>query len=59
MHAFAVFLSFVVIDAIYTLPMIGCHRLLKSAQLKEDAEDERLWEYLLDPCRLSAEHAWS
>lgn len=27
----------------------GCYSLLKSAQLREDAEDERLWEYLRDP----------
>jgi hypothetical protein len=49
MHAFAVLLSFVLANAIYTLPMVSCHELLKSAQLKEDAEDERLWQYLLDP----------
>jgi len=51
MHALAILLSFVVGNAIYSLPMIGCHTLLKSAQLREDAEDELLWEYLLDPCR--------
>jgi hypothetical protein len=26
-----------------------CLSLLKSAQYREDAEDERLWQYLLDP----------
>jgi len=26
----------------------GWHALLKSAQLREDADDERLWDYLLE-----------
>jgi hypothetical protein len=26
----------------------GCYSLLKSAQLREDADDKRLWEHLLD-----------
>lgn len=27
----------------------ACRSLLRSAQGREDAEDERLWQYLLDP----------
>jgi hypothetical protein len=27
----------------------ACRCLLKAAQGREDAEDERLWQYLLDP----------
>jgi len=27
-----------------------CLTLLKTARCREDAEDERLWRYLLDPC---------
>jgi hypothetical protein len=26
----------------------GCYSFLKSAQLQEDADDERVWDYLLD-----------
>jgi hypothetical protein len=26
----------------------GCYSLLKSAQLQEDADDERIWDYLLE-----------
>jgi len=29
--------------------LYGWQSLLKSAQLREDADDERLWDYLLDP----------
>jgi len=27
----------------------SCRTLLKSAQYREDAEDERIWDYLLNP----------
>jgi hypothetical protein len=27
----------------------ACRSLLRSAQLREDADDERLWRYLFDP----------
>lgn len=32
-----------------TLATYCCVSLLKSAQAREDAEDERVWDYLLNP----------
>ncbi|HTZ46518.1 MAG TPA: hypothetical protein VMH20_02945 [Verrucomicrobiae bacterium] len=35
--------------AFTVVALYGWHSLLKTAQVREDADDERLWDYLLDP----------
>jgi hypothetical protein len=49
MH-FSQFLTMVVSTPfVMVLVAHGCRSLLKAAQVREDADDERLWRYLFDP----------
>jgi hypothetical protein len=42
------FINILVPLAYIVFACYGWHALLKSAQLREDADDERLWDYLLE-----------
>jgi hypothetical protein len=49
MH-FSQFLTFVLSTPfVMVLVAHACRSLLKTAQVREDADDERLWRYLFDP----------
>jgi len=46
------FTLLLLVFSVFTLAGLAvymCGSLLKSAQCREDAEDERLWDYLLHP----------
>ena len=46
---FTQILPMIVAVGLVSLVACSCFTLLKTAQFREDAEDERLWDYLLDP----------
>lgn len=48
-HLFAMMFTLVSGACLAGIASYFCLALLKSAQCREDAEDERLWDYLLNP----------
>ncbi len=48
-HLFVMMFTLVCAVGLVGLASCSCLALLRSAQCREDAEDERLWDYLLHP----------
>ncbi|MGB2632981.1 MAG: hypothetical protein WAM58_03505 [Candidatus Acidiferrum sp.] len=48
-HLYVIVFTLVSAVCLAALISYSCLALLKSAQCREDAEDKRLWDYLLNP----------
>ncbi|MGB7731928.1 MAG: hypothetical protein WBL50_28185 [Candidatus Acidiferrum sp.] len=55
-HIHLFVLMFTLVSAVCLAGLVAyfCLALLKSAQCREDAEDEQLWDYLLNPRTLKS-----